>query len=428
MAKRSGGRRCGGRATQRGEHQADAGAPDERPGEVGPGVVGRGADAGDPPRRTGGEEQAAHGPDGALAVPGTEQAAGEGAQSGQERSRGQHEPGAQDRLVPHPGEEQHGPEHHGAEAGEEDQRAHIGQGHRPVPDHGRLDDRVGVRARAQHQPHRRADGDGKGDQDGRAHPAPVGPLHDGGHQAGHGERQQSGPDQVRLVGVGVLHLPQHAEADDESEEGEGEVHQEDPAPADLDQEATDGRAKGGRRATDGRPQADGRTLAFGPEGGEEQAERGGQHEGAAAGLENAGGDEQAEGRAQRAEGGRRGEDAQPDEEGPLATGPVGPATGRDEQGGEHDGVGAEHPRQRAQALAVEIQRDAGKGDVDDEEIQRGEEHPGEHHQGGQGRMRRRRGAGGAVLQLSGLCHRTDCTTGVALCNVFGGKRVRLGEC
>ena len=45
--------------------------------------------------------------------------------------------------------------------------------------------------------------------------------------------------------------------------------------------------------------------------------------------------------------------AEPEEEGPLAAGPVGPAAGRDEDGGEDDGVGAQHPRQRAQALAVE---------------------------------------------------------------------------
>ena len=108
---------------------------------------------------------------------------------------------------------------------------------------------------------------------------------------------------------------------------------------------------------------------------------------------------------QGAQGRGGGEDGQADEEGPLAPGPVGPAPRRDQGGGEDDGVGAQDPGERAQALAVEALRDAGKGDVDDEEVQRGEEHPGQHDQGGQGGTggccrRRRECPPGCVMQLT----------------------------
>ena len=121
---------------------------------------------------------------------------------------------------------------------------------------------------------------------------------------------------------------------------------------------------GGPRAAAAPPTADHRPMAAplrsGPNAGRSRPSEVGQHEGAADRLQDPGADQEAEGRGDGAEGGRGGEDGQPEEEGPLAPGPVGPAAGRDQGGGEHDRVGAQHPRERAQALAVVAGRDAGK--------------------------------------------------------------------
>ena len=141
-----------------------------------------------------------------------------------------------------------------------------------------------------------------------------------------------------------------------------------------------GRAEGRRRTAHGGPQADRRAFACRAEGGEEQTERGGQHQCAAAGLKDAGGHQEIERRRHGAQGRGHGEDAQPEQEGLLAAGPIGPPTGRHQQGGENDGVGAEHPRHRSQRLAVEALRDAREGDVHDEQVERRQEDAGEDHQ------------------------------------------------
>ena len=135
---------------------------------------------------------------------------------------------------------------------------------------------------------------------------------------------------------------------------------------------------GGPNAAAAPPTADHSPIAaplrVGTEGRQQEAERGRQHEGAAHRLQDPGADEDVERRRDGAQGGRGGEDGEAEQEGPLAPGPVGPAASRDEDGGEHDGVGAQHPREGAQALAVVGGRDAGEGDVDDEQVERGQEH------------------------------------------------------
>ena len=278
-----------------------------------------------------------------MAEAGPEQPAGEGDRGGQERPGGDHEPGPQDRLVPDPGEEEDAAEDHGAEAGEEDQRADVGQGDGPVADDRRLDDRVGVTAGAHDQERAGHHGQPEGAQDGGAGPAPVRSLDNAGGQAGHGDGEQGGAGQVGLVRRGVLDLAQHPHPDHQGDQAEGQVDQEDPAPAGLDQDPADRRPEGGGGPADGRPQPDGGSLAGRAEGGEQEPERGRQHQRPAAGLEDAGGDQQIERGGDGTEGGGGGEDAQPDEEGPLAPGPVGPAPRRHQQRGEHDGVGAQHP-------------------------------------------------------------------------------------
>ena len=187
---------------------------------------------------------------------------------------GDQEAGAQDRFVPDAGEEEDTAEDEGAEAAEEGERADVGQGHRPVPDHRRLEDGVGVTERALHQPGARDGGQREGAQDARAVPAPVAPLDDGGDEAGHRDREERGAEQIGALGRRVAHLAELADPEDEGEHAEGEVDQEDPAPAGLDQQAADRRAERGGGAADGRPQPDGRALALGTEGGEQEPQRG----------------------------------------------------------------------------------------------------------------------------------------------------------
>ena len=340
---------------------------------------------GDPPQPAGGEEQRPGRADDPVPEARAEQPAGEGGQPGEQRPGGDHEAGAQHGLVPDAGQEEDAAEHQCAEAAEEGERAQVGQGHRPVPDDGRFEDRVGVAGGAQHETGAGEQGQREGGHDAHTGPAPVRALDDPGHHAGHGDGEEARAEEVGLVGGRVAHLVQEAEPEDEGQHAEGQVDEEHPAPAHLDQQPADGRAEGRRRAPDGRPQADGGPFALRTEGGQQQSERGGQHERAAARLQHPGPDEEAERGSDGAQRRGGGEHGQPEEEGPLAPGPVGPAPGRDEGGREDDRVGAQHPRKRAQALAVVSGRDAGEGDVDDEEVERGQEHAGQDDQGGQRR-------------------------------------------
>ena len=215
-ALRGQGRRGG--AAERGQHEPDADAAEQAARQVGAGPVGGDADVGDPPHAAGREEQRADGAHGPVAEAGAEEPAGEGGDAGQQRPGGDHEPGGQHRLVPQAGEEQDAAEHERAEAAEEGERAEVGQGHGAVADDGRLDDRVGVPQRAQHQPGARRDGQPEGTEDPPAGPAPVRALDDAGDQAGHGDRQQCGAEEVGLLRIGVPHLVEGADAEDERDQ------------------------------------------------------------------------------------------------------------------------------------------------------------------------------------------------------------------
>ena len=390
VQRRAGGEALGwqrrrGRTAERGQHEAHADPTEQAARQVVARPVGHGADVGDPEEPRAGKEHSAHGADGPVPEAGAQEPAGERGDPGQQRPGGDHEPCPQHGLVPEAREEQHATQHEGPETAEEGQRAEIGQRNGAVADHRRLNDGVGVPEGAHDQPGAGDDGHREGADDPPAGPAPVRAFDDGGDQAGHGDGQQDGPEEVGLVRIGVTDLLERAHAEHERHHGEGQVDEEDPAPAGLDQQAADRRAERSGRTADGGPQADRRTLAGGTERRQQQAERGGQHQGAADRLQHAGADQELEGRGDGTEGGRRGEDGQSEQEGPLAAGPVGPTAGRHQDGGEDDGVGAEHPRQRAQALAVVRGRDAGEGDVDDEQVERREEHARQDDQGGQDR-------------------------------------------
>ena len=183
------------------------------------------------------------------------------------------EAGPQDRLVPHAGEEEDAAEHQGAEAAEEGERADVGQGHGPVPDHRGLNDGVGVVPRAGHQP------GAPPRRPARRRPrmrALVQPQSEPSTMAATtlatADREEDGTDAGRTGGPpGRGPRADSYRRRPSASSAEGQVDQEDPAPAGLDQQAADGRSEGGGGAADGGPQPDGRALALGPEGGEQQA-------------------------------------------------------------------------------------------------------------------------------------------------------------
>ena len=241
------------------------------------------------------------------------------------------------------------------------------------------------------------------------------PLHDGGHQAGHrdatGVRRRAG----RPCAPRGPHLRRaRGRRTTRASSAEGQVDQEHPAPADLHQQAADGGPEGGCRAPDGRPQTDGGALALGAEGGQEQSEGGRAASSAppVAWSTRAPTRKPSDGR-QRAQGGRGGEDGQADEEGLLAPGPVGPAPGGDEGGREDDRVGAEHPRQRAEALAVEGGEMLGKAMLTMNRSREDRNTPVSTIRAVRPGAGRARDADGCRPGLSELCHEMHCKKKVA---------------
>ena len=158
------------------------------------------------------EEHRTDGADGAVPEPGAQEPARERGEPGQQRPGGDHEPGPQDRLVPESREEEHATQDERPEATEEGERTQVGQRHGAVADDGRLDDRVGVMPGAQHEPGPGDDGQREGAEDAPTGPSPVRALDDGGDQAGNGDRQQAGAEDIGLLGIGVAHLVEDADA------------------------------------------------------------------------------------------------------------------------------------------------------------------------------------------------------------------------
>ena len=265
---------------------------------------------------------------------------------------------------------------------------------------------VGVAPRAGDQPGARDDGDREGAEDARAGPAPVGALDDGRHQAGHRDREEGGAQQVGLVGrPGRAPRASRRTPNTSASRLKGRLTRK------TQRQLTWTRRPpiGGPNAAAAPPTADHRPMAAplraGPKAGRRRPREVGSISAPPVAWRTRAADEEAQRGGEGAQGGGGGEDGQPEEEGPLAPGPVGPAAGRHQGGGEDDGVGAEHPRQGAQALAVEVRRDAGEGDVDDEEVQRGQEHAGQHDErrsgwaGWPGRARRSEPSVSSVMRL-----------------------------
>ena len=205
-------------------------------------------------------------------------------------------------------------------------------------------------------------------------PAPRLALDERERQRAGGAGQQDGAGHVGRRGLDRARLAQPAQAEPDGEQADRHVDHEDPAPAaGLHEQAAERRAERGRHGADRAPGGDRGRPLLRREGGEQERQGGRDHRRRADALDGAGGD-------QRARRGRHGTGARGDREqrdtaqiDPAAADPVGRAAEHHEQRREGQRVGVDHPRERAEAGAVEVARDVGEGDVDDRHVEVREE-------------------------------------------------------
>ena len=125
---------------------------------------------------------------------------------------------------------------------------------------------LGWRKERSDEPGARHGGQREGAEDPRAGPAPVRALDDGGDQAGHRDGQQRRAEQVGLVGLGVPDLvEQCGRRRTSATTAKGRLTRKTQRQLAWTSSPPIGGPEGGGRATDGRPQADGRALALGTE-------------------------------------------------------------------------------------------------------------------------------------------------------------------
>ncbi len=204
-----------------------------------------------------------------------------------------------------------------------------------------------------------------------------------------------------MVGRGPA-LRDEAEGGHGGDDGDGHVDQEGPAPRrelgqDAAEDEADGRAGAGDAAVDG--EGTGPLLGLG-EGHREQRQGGRSHDGGERTLQGTGAEEHGRVLGQAPQGRGGGEADEADHEHPLAAEVVGDAAPEEEQPGEGQRVGGQHP------LPVggrDVQGPLGRGQGDDHD--RGVEHDHElgHRDDGQRpealRVEAGRGPGGLGLGL-----------------------------
>jgi len=100
----------------------------------------------------------------------------------------------------------------------------------------------------------------------------------------------------------------------------------------------------------------------------DQRQRGGEHAGAADPLQAPRQVEQGRVLGDPAEERGEGEDAEPDREDAPPAEPVAQRTGRQQEGGQHQRVGVDHPLQAGEA-GVQFPLDVRQGDVDDGDVE-----------------------------------------------------------
>ena len=244
----------------------------------------------------------------------------------------------------------------------------------PAGEQARVEERV-LRDQAPGHPGEQADdADGDGAQGQRVGPAPLGSLDGGEHDADERRARTAGRPRSRRGGVfssrefGIRRTASHG--DDEAQ-GRAEPEHGLPGP-DLEQQPGGEQAEHRARAGDADPGADRlAALLLGEGAGDDR--QGGRHDQGGADTHQPAQPDQRRGRGgQRREAGAGGEDGQAGDQDRLAAVAVSQCAGRQQQPGEHQGVGVDDPLELAH-------RGVGRGGhVGQRHVQGGD---GGHHQG-----------------------------------------------
>jgi hypothetical protein len=206
-----------------------------------------------------------------------------------------------------------------------------------------------------------------------AHATTAGPLDEHGGQRGGRAEDERRAERVEPLPGAARGGGQQPPAREDRPEGDGQVDEEDPAPARREQQPADDGAAARAERGDGRPDPhDGRVLA-GREGGQREPERCRDEHRARRRLQHPGGDEHAERGCGGAGGGREPEQRHPEQERGAAAGVVGEPPGGDEQRGEHDRVGVQHPGHVGERGVPERVAQRGERRADREQVEDREE-------------------------------------------------------
>ena len=366
-------------------------------------VVRRGGGAGEEQGAAQGPDQPAGDQQPALADPTGQASEHRGGDGHDHRTDRDGEAGGQDRVVPHPGQEQHVAEEHGAEAGGVDEHGGVAPAEVVGAEQPEVDERVldPPAAGDEHGEQQAAGGQGQGEAG--AGPAPRVGLHDGVGDQGDAGGQHDDAERVgQPAGVLLPTLGQHGPTEEEADDADGQVDEERPPPAQVaHHEGAEGRPGGAGDGADGAPDGHRHGDLVAREGLQHERERRRHQDGGAHGFEHLGADEHADGGGETAQHRADGEHHHADEEHLAAPDPVGQPAGGDQQGGEHQGVGVEHPRHRRRARRREGLADGGERHEADRRVEEDGEHGeagGDEHDPRVAFLRRRDGDG-VVLAL-----------------------------
>ena len=219
----------------------------------------------------------------------------------------------------------------------------------------------------------------RGDHAGAA-PAGVGALDQREHDAAERQDREHDPDQVDRRSAGPRRLGQHRPARRHDQDRDGHVHQEHRLPADLLHEhAAQHRPQHQPYARDRRPHAERLRALLGREHDRDQRQRRRQHARGRRAHQRPRADQRAREGSDRAQARGDAEARHAGEEHALAAEAVGQPAAEEQQPGERDQEGVEHPLELADSR-VEVLRDVRQRDVDDRHVDRADEHRSAHDQ------------------------------------------------
>ena len=262
-----------------------------------------------------------------------------------------------------------------------------------------------------HEQH--AGGDEAADHPPGAEPGRPG-LDEGIDETRQRGREHHEPGPVRATGALGARLDYSGEAEHAGDHADRHVDEEDPPPRKArDEHPANDRSDRHSDAGDRSPNGERHTALLATEGVGEQGERNREHDRAANALQSAGQLEHERGLRSAAE--RRGarEDGEADHPQTPAAEYVGERAAREQQGGERERVGVDHPLQVGEAR-VQRRLNRRQGDVDDRDVE--QQHERAEADGGE-RPPLRVGAGRCVW----LCSRLRQFGG----DVVGGHAARI---